>query len=238
MKEQKIVITTDGKIILARLYEDNEVVKRAEAKCCPSDTFDFKTDAELALSRVFEQEKEDIFPLADIKPGYLLACEVEDTGEKFNMTVTMGKVKRLIFTKATEELVCFSAELERPKHFWPLSNWGEGLQYTSTGGRTYKVLAVYGYTYPAQANRGTIKDRELLWERKVAPKVAPKTEITIEVGDKVRVIGNSGPFHYLKIGGEAEVRQVRDKFITVTGEDCSTGYPLPQTVSINDVEKI
>lgn len=86
MKEQKIVITADGKTTLARLYEDNKVVKRAEAKCCPTDTFDFKTGAELALSRVFQEEKEDIFPLADIKAGYLLVVE-KNGKERFNMTV-------------------------------------------------------------------------------------------------------------------------------------------------------
>lgn len=53
----KIVITTDGKETLARLYEGNKVVKIATAKCSPDDTFDFKTGAELAFNRLFEKEK-------------------------------------------------------------------------------------------------------------------------------------------------------------------------------------
>lgn len=51
-EQPKIVITTDGKTTLARLYEGKKVVKRAEAKCSPSDTFDFMTGAKLALERL------------------------------------------------------------------------------------------------------------------------------------------------------------------------------------------
>ena len=50
----KIVITTEGKTTLARLYEGNKVVKSAEAKCSPADTFSFQTGAELAFKRLFE----------------------------------------------------------------------------------------------------------------------------------------------------------------------------------------
>lgn len=49
---QKIVITTDGKTTLARLFDDKTMVKRAEAKCAPSDTFDFGVGAELAVKRL------------------------------------------------------------------------------------------------------------------------------------------------------------------------------------------
>lgn len=234
MKEQKIVITTDGKITLARLYEDNKVVKRAEAKCCPSDTFDFKVSAELALSRVLEQEKEDIFPLADIKPGYLLRVEIGD--EQVYMTVSMGKGKRNPFAPVENDmLICTSGQ--NAKHFWPLNKFGASLQFFA-GGHTYSVLAVYGYAPPRTAMDNTPEGRVQLWEREVAPKAETKAETIIEVGDEVRIIGNSGPFHYLKIGSEAEVCHVRDKFLTVNGEDRGTGYLLLQTVSINDVELI
>lgn len=47
----KVVITTDGKTTLARYYEDGKVVKRGEAKCCPSDEFDFAIGAKLAYER-------------------------------------------------------------------------------------------------------------------------------------------------------------------------------------------
>lgn len=49
---QKIVITTDGKITLARLFDGKTMVKRAEAKCAPSDTFNFNTGANLAFNRL------------------------------------------------------------------------------------------------------------------------------------------------------------------------------------------
>lgn len=52
---RKIVITTDGKTTLARLYEANKVIKKAEAKCAPDDVFDFETGAKLAFNRLYEK---------------------------------------------------------------------------------------------------------------------------------------------------------------------------------------
>ena len=49
---QKIVITTDGVTTLARLYDGKKVVRNAEAKCSPPDTFDLFTGAQLALDRL------------------------------------------------------------------------------------------------------------------------------------------------------------------------------------------
>lgn len=54
---QKIVITSDGKETLARLYEGEKVVKKATAKCSPDDTFDFKTGAMLAFERLMNDGK-------------------------------------------------------------------------------------------------------------------------------------------------------------------------------------
>lgn len=48
----KIVITTDGKTTLARLYNGREVVKSAEAKLSKNDEFDFMTGAKLAIERL------------------------------------------------------------------------------------------------------------------------------------------------------------------------------------------
>lgn len=56
--EKKIIITTDGKTTTARLYEgDKSLIKTAEAKCSPSDTFNFETGAKLAFERLFAEEK-------------------------------------------------------------------------------------------------------------------------------------------------------------------------------------
>lgn len=54
--KQKVVITTDGKTTLARLYDGKKVIKRAEAKCSPDDKFDFNVGAELAFSRLMGKE--------------------------------------------------------------------------------------------------------------------------------------------------------------------------------------
>ena len=53
---KKIVITTDGKITTATLYDGKQKIKSAEAKCAPSDTFDFNYGASLALSRLSDDK--------------------------------------------------------------------------------------------------------------------------------------------------------------------------------------
>lgn len=58
--ENKIVITTDGRETLARLYDGNKVIKTATAKCSPDDKFDFETGATIAFDRLFDKhEKEE-----------------------------------------------------------------------------------------------------------------------------------------------------------------------------------
>lgn len=56
---EKIVITHDGKTTLARLYDNNKVVKSAEAKCDPRDEFNFAAGAKLAFERLTGEEKEE-----------------------------------------------------------------------------------------------------------------------------------------------------------------------------------
>lgn len=70
---EKIVITHDGKTTLARLYEGNKVVKSAEAKCSPDDTFDFSTGASLAFERLIGKEppKFDKSILTNGRFGYM-----------------------------------------------------------------------------------------------------------------------------------------------------------------------
>lgn len=57
-KNKKVVITTDGKTTLARLYEGNKVTKSAKAECSPDDKFDFEKGATLAYSRLFDTDFE------------------------------------------------------------------------------------------------------------------------------------------------------------------------------------
>lgn len=55
---KKIVITTDGKTTTAKMYDGKSCIKVSEARCCPSDAFDFQTGAEIAFNRLFgEPEK-------------------------------------------------------------------------------------------------------------------------------------------------------------------------------------
>lgn len=51
-QKQKIVITTDGKITKARLYDDEKLVRQAVASCAPGDKFDFNVGANLAFTRL------------------------------------------------------------------------------------------------------------------------------------------------------------------------------------------
>lgn len=52
---KKIVITSDGKTTLARLYENGKVTKTAKAECSPGDKFDFTVGAKLAFERLNEK---------------------------------------------------------------------------------------------------------------------------------------------------------------------------------------
>lgn len=58
--EKKIVITTNGVEMRARIYDRNKVIKTATAKCSPDDNFSFETGARTAFERLFasgEKEK-------------------------------------------------------------------------------------------------------------------------------------------------------------------------------------
>lgn len=56
---KKIVITTDGKTTTAKMYDGKSCIKVSEARCCPSDAFDFQTGAEIAFNRLFGEPKNE-----------------------------------------------------------------------------------------------------------------------------------------------------------------------------------
>lgn len=58
----KIVVTTDGKTVTARLFAGKELVKTAEAKCSPQDAFVFETGAAIALDRLLDREAKEEAP--------------------------------------------------------------------------------------------------------------------------------------------------------------------------------
>lgn len=87
---QKIVITSDGTTTLARLYEGKNVVKTAEAKCCPNDEFDFQTGAKLAIDRLLEKYLDwDAFKAGKIA--------VKVTKDNFKEFVTVASTQGLKF---------------------------------------------------------------------------------------------------------------------------------------------
>lgn len=65
--DEKIIITTDGVTTTVRHYIGKELQGTAEAKCSPSDTFDFKKGASVAFGRLTGTE--------------LVAGKVEETKE-------------------------------------------------------------------------------------------------------------------------------------------------------------
>lgn len=57
VNHQKIVITTDGNMTIARLYENEKFVREAVARCAAEDKFDFNVGAALAFQRLTETKK-------------------------------------------------------------------------------------------------------------------------------------------------------------------------------------
>jgi hypothetical protein len=86
---QKIVITTDGKTTLARLYDGKNVVKSAEAKRSSEDAFDFMTGAKIALERLNAPEEKFV---------QRLECRNEfygKIGEKTDIKDAIGRPLRI-----------------------------------------------------------------------------------------------------------------------------------------------
>ena len=54
INNEKIVITTDGKTTLAKLYKGDELVTAATAVCCEEDEFNFNEGAKIAFERLCE----------------------------------------------------------------------------------------------------------------------------------------------------------------------------------------
>lgn len=93
---QKIVITSNGKTTLARLYQNNSVVKTAKAKCSPEDIFDFKTGANLAYSRLMGLEH----ITAEEKPSFKEGDRVRITANTNEHNFKIGSVVTIISDKA------------------------------------------------------------------------------------------------------------------------------------------
>lgn len=108
VKNSKIVITTDGKETLARLYDGNEVVRSAKAICSDDDEFDFSKGAEIAFNRLTgkknEIEEEPKFNVGD------LVVKTDDFGltRCYPKKNTVGKIMKIIIDDN-----CFLIQWER-----------------------------------------------------------------------------------------------------------------------------
>lgn len=67
--QEKIVITSDGRVTEARMFDGKTLLKSAVATCSPDDAFDFATGAKIAVDRLLAESK----PVSDSAPQYLTA---------------------------------------------------------------------------------------------------------------------------------------------------------------------
>lgn len=114
-------------------------------------------------------KNKNIFPLEDIKAGYLLRVRNDAENGIFNMLVLPGNYNSVIGVSG--ELACISATSSK---YWPLKLFDENL--TVEWDNKYTVIGVYGYTYNSMLIAFSEKCRELLWERKEPPKKKKKND--------------------------------------------------------------
>lgn len=90
-KSQELHITTDGYKTYGIYKKNGKVVKRAEARCHPDDTFDFKIGADTVINRIFHKEE----PIKK-ETKKILVLEAEDKelgvlGEEIDKTDSWGQ---------------------------------------------------------------------------------------------------------------------------------------------------
>lgn len=68
-EQERIVITREGNITLARLFRGRKLIHRAEAICSPKDVYDFAAGADLAYDRLMEKVDEERMEAERIKEG-------------------------------------------------------------------------------------------------------------------------------------------------------------------------
>ncbi len=68
-EQERIVITREDNITLARLFRGRKLIHRAEAICSPKDEYDFAAGADLAFDRLMEKVDEERMEAERIKEG-------------------------------------------------------------------------------------------------------------------------------------------------------------------------
>lgn len=66
--ESKVVITTDGTITRAALYDGHKLIKEAFSTCSKEDTFKFETGAKIAFERLTAKPAVKAKPKKELKP--------------------------------------------------------------------------------------------------------------------------------------------------------------------------
>lgn len=81
----KIVITTEGSTVLARLYEGKKVLEEAKATCSKDDKFVFATGAQLAFDRLLwnEPKKEEWFTGKMVRIRDLTLADYSNKGKVY-----------------------------------------------------------------------------------------------------------------------------------------------------------
>lgn len=81
----KIVITTEGDTVLARLYEGKKVIEVAKATCSKDDKFVFATGAQLAFDRLLgnEPKKEEWFTGKMVRIRDLTLADYSNKGKVY-----------------------------------------------------------------------------------------------------------------------------------------------------------
>ena len=91
-RNEKIVITTDGKTTTAKMYDGKTVTKTATSKCSPDDKFDFDTGAKIAFERLTGTPKvTEEKPLLNTKICIVDGDEAFKTGHIYD--IINGKIK-------------------------------------------------------------------------------------------------------------------------------------------------
>lgn len=81
----KIVITTEGNTVLARLYDGKKVLEEAKATCSKDDKFVFATGAQLAFDRLLgnEPKKEEWFTGKMVRIRDLTLADYSNKGKVY-----------------------------------------------------------------------------------------------------------------------------------------------------------
>lgn len=109
---EKIVITSDGKTTLARLYNGKRVVKTAKAACAPDDAFDFETGAKIAFERLVGKFTETV----SFKKGDRVRIIANTSGHNFQI----GSVVTIVGNDAwpADQRKCKGLDLDNKVNWW------------------------------------------------------------------------------------------------------------------------